>query len=366
MDARSAQRALARQHLEALAAAPRPAGGDEEARARAYCAAVLTRAGLAVAEEPFSYSELPGRTATPALGALSGAVFAAAGHAGWRGQAGVALGVLVGGAAIAGLAAWWVTRFGVLSLPWKRARSTNLIAIRGNPSLWLVAHLDSKSQPVPILVRAVAVMGLLAGLLAALAIAMLQLAAYDVRAAWPWITGFGVLASLPVAASVVGARSPGALDDASGVSTALLVAQSLPPQLALGVVLTSAEELGLAGARAWASNRGAGHAINVDGVDDDGDLRLTWTTRRPTALIDQLVARAAEVGVRARAGRLLPGALIDGVALADAGWQVVTVSRGTLRTVARIHMSRDSLQHLTGDGVALTASIIRAAIAAGA
>jgi hypothetical protein len=144
------------------------------------------------------------------------------------------------------------------------------------------------------------------------------------------------------------------------------VAQSLPPQLALGVVLTSAEELGLAGARAWASKRGAGHAINVDGVDDDGDLRLTWTTRRPTALIDQLVARAAEVGVRARAGRLLPGALVDGVALADAGWQVVTVSRGTLRTVARIHMSRDSLQHLTGDGVALTASIIRAAIAAGA
>jgi hypothetical protein len=366
VDARLAERALARQHLEALAAAPRPAGSDEEARARGYCADVLTGAGLAVAEETFSYSELPGRVATPTVGALTGALFAASGHAGWSGRASLALGVLVVGTAILGLSAWWLARFGVLSLPWRRARSTNLVAIRGNPSLWLLAHLDSKSQPVPIVVRAFGVMGVLAGLIAAFAIAMLQLLGYDLRGIWPWVTGFGVLASLPIMASVVRARSPGALDDASGVATVLLVAQSLPARLALGVVLTSAEELGLAGARAWAGTRGAAHAINVDGVDDEGDLRLTWTTRRPTALIDPLIARAVDRGMRARAARLFPGVLVDGVALADAGWQVVTVSRGTLRTVARIHMPGDSLQHLTGDGVALTASIIRATIAAGA
>jgi hypothetical protein len=366
VDARPAQRAPARQHLEALAATPRPAGGDDEARARAYCGEVLASAGFAVAEEPFSYSELPGRTATPVLGALSGALFAAAGHAGWRGEAGLTLVVFVGGALIVGMTAWWLARFGVLSLPWMRARSSNLVAIRGNPSLWLVAHLDSKSQPVPILVRGLGVMGLLAGIITALVIGVVQLAGRDVRWTWPWITGLGVLSSLPVAASVVRARSPGALDDASGASTVLLVAQSLPPQLALGVVLTSAEELGLAGARAWVSSRGVGHAINVDGVDDEGDLRLTWTKRRPSALIEQLATRAADAGVRARVGRLLPGALLDAVALADAGWQVVTVSRGTLRTLARIHTSRDSVEHLTGDGVALTASIIRAALTAGA
>jgi hypothetical protein len=366
VDARPAQRAPARQHLDVLAATPRPAGGDDEARARAYCGEVLTGAGLAVAEEPFSFSEFPGRVATPALGALSGALFAAAGHVGWRGEAGLALGLLLGGASIVGAAAWWLGRFGVLSLPWMRARSRNLVAVRGNPSLWLVAHLDSKSQPVPILVRALGVMGLIAGMVAALGVAMLQLGGYDVRWIWPWITGFGVLSSLPVAASIVQRRSDGALDDASGVSTVLMVAQSLPPPLALGVVLTSAEELGLAGARAWVSGRGVGHAINVDGVDDEGDLRLTWTRRRPSTLIDQLTARAADAGVRAHAGRLLPGALLDAVALADAGWQVVTVSRGTLRTIARIHTSRDSLEHLDGEGVALTASIIRAAITSGA
>jgi putative aminopeptidase FrvX len=183
---------------------------------------------------------------------------------------------------------------------------------------------------------------------------------------WPWITGLGVLSSLPVAASVVRSRSPGALDDASGVGTVLMVAQSLPQQLALGVVLTSAEELGLAGARAWVRGRGAVHAINVDGVDDVGALRLTWTRRRPTALLDLLTVRATEAGMPVRVGRLIPGALLDGVALADAGWQVVTVSRGTLATVARIHTPRDSLEHLSGEGIAITASIVLAAIATSA
>ena len=366
MDARLELRAQARRHLEALAATPRPAGGDAEARARAYCADVLTDTGLAVAEEPFTYSQLPGRVATPLLGAVSAILFAAVGHLGWRDQPQLALTLLLGGAAIVGVIAWWIARFGVLALPWHRAQSINLVASRGNPSIWLVAHLDSKSQPVPILVRALGVMGLLGATVVALIVALVHVAGHDVRWMWPWITGIGVFSSLPVAASVVQSRSAGALDDASGVGTVLIVAQSLPRQLALGVVLTSAEELGLAGARAWVRGRGAAHALNIDGVDDEGALRLTWTRRRPTALIELLTARAAEAGIPARTGRLLPGALLDGVAFAEAGWEVVTVSRGTIRTVARIHTPGDSLDRLTGDGIAVTASIIVAAIAAGA
>lgn len=366
MDAHPAERAAARAHLEALAAAPRPAGGQEEARARAYCADILSTAGLAVAEEPFSYSELPGRVATPLLGWIAGLLLAATGHLGWRNDPVGALVVLIGGAAVLGVSARWVARSGVLALPWLRRRSSNLVASRGNPSLWLVAHLDSKSQPVAILMRALGVMGILISALGAAAIAALHASGSDVRWMWPWITGLAVLSSLPVAASVVRSRSPGALDNASGVSTVLMVAQSLPRQLALGVVLTSAEELGLAGARAWVRGRGAVHAINVDGVDDTGALRLTWTARRPVVLLDLLRQRAEEAGVPVRVGRLIPGALLDGVALADAGWQVVTVSRGTLRTVSRIHTPGDSLGHLSGDGIALTASIIRAAIAVGA
>ena len=366
MDSGRVDPASARRHLEVLGASPRPAGGEAEARARAYCADVLRGAGFGVAEEAFSYSQLPGRAATPAFGVLSIMLFAVAGQMGWRGDAGLALGLIAAGAAVAAAFGWWLTRFGVLSLPWMRSRSANLVGIRGNPSLWLVAHLDSKSQPVPIVVRAVGVMGVLLALGFALALAVIQLAGYDVRAGWPWVAGAAILASLPVAASVVQARSPGAIDDASGASTVLLVAQSLPQQLAAGVVLTSAEELGLAGARAWVQGRGVAHAVNVDGVDDEGDVRLTWTRRRPSALIAQFMARADESGVRMRVGRLVPGALLDGVAFADAGWQVVTLSRGTLRTVARVHTPRDSLEHVKGEGVAVAASIIVAAMTVGA
>jgi hypothetical protein len=79
-----------------------------------------------------------------------------------------------------------------------------------------------------------------------------------------------------------------------------------------------------------------------------------------------LTAAASHARTKARAGRLLPGALLDGVALADAGWDVVTVSRGTLGTVARIHLPADSLARLEGDGMVVAASIISEAITSGA
>lgn len=359
-------RAAARRHLEAVAAAPRPAGGAEEARARAYCASVLAAAGFDVREEPFSYSQLPGKTATPAFGAATGVLIAAAAHVGWRGDAGTALALLAGGSAALAGGAWWLGRHGVLSLRWMRAQSMNLVATRGEPTVWLVAHLDSKSQPVPILLRALGVMGLIISVVAGLIVSLLQFTGADVAAAWPWIAGVGTVSALPVAASVVQARSPGALDDASGVGTVLMVAQSLPPHMPLGVALTSAEELGLAGARAWVRGHAPAQAINVDGVDDSGSMRLTWTRQRPSRLIDRLARAAANARIAVHAGRLLPGVLVDGVALADAGWDVVTVSQGTLGTVARIHLPGDSLARLAGDGVALAASIIGETITSGA
>jgi hypothetical protein len=78
------------------------------------------------------------------------------------------------------------------------------------------------------------------------------------------------------------------------------------------------------------------------------------------------MAAAGHARVAVHAGRLLPGALLDGVALADAGWDVVTVSRGTLGTVARIHLPGDSLARLGGEGTTLAASMIREAITSGA
>jgi Peptidase family M28 len=149
------------------------------------------------------------------------------------------------------------------------------------------------------------------------------------------------------------------------VATVLRVVEQLARDAPVGVLLTSAEELGLAGARAWvhARARGGGTAINVDGVDDEGGLRLIYSGRRPRALLATLSDAARATGREVRVGPLLPGVLLDGVALADRGWDVITVSKGVWRTVARIHTPRDSLSALTGRGVAETAETVAHAVA---
>jgi hypothetical protein len=360
--------AEARRLLALLAARPRPAGGADEAAARAHCASALRAAGFRVREEAFAYSQAPGRLATPVAGTVSMLALAAAGHVGWRGSPEGALAVLAAAGLPLALGSAWLVRRGVLALPWMRAESVNLVAVRGEgePSVWLMAHLDSKSQPVPIGARALGIALTALAWTAAIVVAVAQMAGAPVGGLWPWVSGVGVLAGVPVALSVVRARSRGALDDASGVATVLLAALAAPPSLPLGVALTSAEELGLAGARAWVAGRPAGTAVNVDGVDDAGQTRLMWTGRRPDRLLGTLLGSASRLGIGARASRLLPGILADGVALADAGWEVVTLSRGTARTVARIHTPADEPSRISGEGIAESALLIVEALRAAA
>ena len=71
-----------------------------------------------------------------------------------------------------------------------------------------------------------------------------------------------------------------------------------------------------------------------------------------------VLAASARTGLRMRAHRLLPGVLTDGVALADAAWGVVTLSKGGSRTLARIHTPRDRAEHLVGTGMAEVAGVI--------
>lgn len=339
-----------------------------------------------VSEEPFEFSAFPGRLGTPLCGAASMFMFAAAGHLGWRGRSLGALAVLsVGGAIVLGVA-WWLVRFGVLDLPWWRESAVNLAAVRSSaesgpgspvessprppagspggsePDVWLVAHLDSKSQPLPIAVRALGVMASLAIWTVALLVSVLQSTGASLAGYWPLLTIAGVLAGIPVAASVVGSRSPGALDNASGVATVLLAAEQLPSDLSVGVLLTSAEELGLAGARAWARARGGSVAINVDGVDDVGVVRVIHPRPRPSKLVGAITIAAHELGVKIGSGPLPPGLLVDSVAFAERGWKVVTLSKGDWRTVARIHTPADDLAALRGEGVAEVSTLVQRAL----
>ena len=49
---------------------------------------------------------------------------------------------------------------------------------------------------------------------------------------------------------------------------------------------------------------------------------------------------------------------MDGLAFSDAGWEVVTLSRGSVETLRRIHTRRDDLARLSGAGVAAAARVL--------
>jgi hypothetical protein len=353
----------ASRHLERLAASPRPAGSPAEAAARRYCGEVLTSLGFSVAEERFEYSAAPGRWATPAGGVMSILVLGVAGHLGSRGRSTEALIVLVVALVVAIPASVWVARRGVLDLPLLRASGVNLRATRGKatPLVWLVAHLDSKSQPVPTALRALGIVASAWLWMAAIGVAVAQWQGADVASWWPWISVAALAAGAPVAASVVGSRSPGALDNASGVATVLVAAAKVRAGSGVGILLTSAEELGLAGARAWVRSRPAGIALNCDGVDDRGRLVCMPSGGRSSSVVAAMKAGALAAGAEIQVRALVPGLLVDASAFADAGWEAATLSRGDWSTLLRVHRPGDDLHHLTGAGVDEASTVLAAA-----
>jgi acetylornithine deacetylase/succinyl-diaminopimelate desuccinylase-like protein len=353
---------MGKRHLDTIAARPRPAGSDEEKRAREYCRSVLEEAGFATSDEPFEYSAFPGRYATPLAGWISVVALGSAGFIGYRGHETVAMALL--GCAAIGMGAFfgWCAGRGVLDLSFIRARAVNLVATRGDPTVWLMAHLDTKSQPVSMAARVVGITGSVIVWIVAGALAVSGVYGWltpEIRAfGWPTIGIAGVAAGLPVAASMVGNRSRGAFDNASGVATLLVVAASIPAQNALGVVITSAEELGLAGARAWVRERKPAFTINFDGVDDAGTLTAMKMLRSGDLAVAFRKAAIA-AGVPHRIIQLIPGLLTDSVALDDVGLRSITVSHGSFASLGRVHRPGDTADRITGSGIARAANVTR-------
>jgi hypothetical protein len=117
----------------------------------------------------------------------------------------------------------------------------------------------------------------------------------------------------------------------------------------VGVLIPSAEELGLAGARAWVREHAGERAIvvNCDGVDDQGELTLMYTRARPESIVAAVQRAAGEV----RVVHMPPGMLLDSVAFSSAGWTAATLSHGWTRTLRRVHTRRDTLDVLAGTQV---------------
>lgn len=353
----------AKRLIDRIAETPRGTGTEGEARARKFCADYLMRAGFAVTEEEFSYSALPGKWAVPLFGLLSLAWFALLSAALDRTEPEPAFRMTI--PLLALLPILYLGAKRMMRRPrFMVRRARNLIAVRGGvPAVWLMAHLDTKSQPVPMLLRIVGIIVASAAMLTTIVVSVIPAVYHLGNVFWAPVTMAGALGSLAMLFSGVGNRSPGALDNASGVAAAMLSAVGTPVGTPVGVLLTSAEELGLAGAWAWVRDQAARHAtrhkryaINFDGLDDVGALTCMSDPDNPVAGALQLAA--SEAGADLRVRKVLPGIMVDSSALSRSDWDAVTISKGNLSTLARIHTPADSPDRLTGTGVAEAVEVV--------
>lgn len=223
------------------------------------------------------------------------------------------------------------------------AEGINLIAVRPRTRVatWLAAHYDSKGQPLSMALRLLWVVAAALALATALAVTVLGGPALG----W-WIAAVALAGGF-LALNVATDRSPGAVDNATGVLTVLAALDAVPADAGVGALLLDAEELGLVGARALVRERAnllRGTAvINFDGIDDCGGA-IAYV-HRPGRLVGRV---AAALG--SREWRRLP-IVVDGLALAAAATECVTILRGNWQTTHVIHTPRDTAERLTLDGV---------------
>jgi hypothetical protein len=348
--------------LRDIAATARPTGSPAIAAARERCARALRDLGYQVTEAPFEFSAFPGRFGVPLLGAVVMGVVAVAGHWGARGARVFPLVALIsGGLAVAALGIW-LARYGVLRLGIMRATGVNIQASRTSEvRVWLCAHVDSKSQPVPTLVRAFGIGLESAGAAVTLLLAIgAAIGVHAPYAVWAAAAGVTLVGAVPVVLSVVGDRSPGALDNASGVVTVMSAARELRDLEGIGVLLTDAEELGLAGAHAWSASRAPTVVLNCDGVDDAGDVTIMLPRAHSSSLREVIATASSTSGVAHRARGIPIGLLTDSVAFAQHGLASATFSRGRWSSLARVHSARDNLSRLTGRGIPDVARLMAA------
>jgi hypothetical protein len=363
----------AKELIDQFAAAPRFAGSEAENRFRDECEKRLTRLGFTSRREDFTYSQLPAKLGPLICGSLFAAGMYLSGHLASSHRA---PGLGIGMALLSVVLTWIVGALllrSTLTLPVMRAGSTNLIATRGvdEPRVWLVAHTDSKSQTIRMLVRVGSIVAAWILFVLAIGTMLAQMSRYPVAMGYPdellplesgVAAILAAVAILPVALCFIGNDSRGALDNASGVAAVLLALDEIQPAKNIGVLFTSAEELGLAGARAFlTSHLAKGVAINCDTIDDRGTfVCMTGKRKSPAALA--LGRAGSAIGHRVKIRSIIPGILTDSIPFSRAGWDAVTLSRGNLGTLSAVHTSGDEPGRIDGAGIALAARVIAATI----
>jgi hypothetical protein len=262
-------------------------------------------------------------------------------------------------------------RAAIDAMPFGREEGTNLFATSPDraPRYIIMAHRDTKSQPVPLAFRGPAIV-LAVVVWLALFIAALMHTARPLPGTVALLLGaIGAVSGVVLIFCWVDNHSPGALDNGSGVVAALGIAARERAAGDVGFLITDAEELGLAGARAAAADLPAVFGvINLDGLDDHGTFYVLerFGTLRKTGLAPHLAVallqEAESLGIPADRRDLPFGIHVDHIPIVRAGVPALTVMRGSTSSLRRVHRPGDDLDHLRGDGVRAAIDLVCGAL----
>ena len=349
-------------HITQLAF-PRLVSSTGEARVQAYIDAQFKALGLETSREIFSFTKFPAEVLPRILCGLFVPIVISAPWLGEHFPIPVCLVCLLS-LAIALFFTQWHERFEGLYDVGKKHYSENIVATNDGaqdnniPALLFVAHYDSKSQVLPIAIRAVAygiaIIGLI-GLTVAGAIKVVSLIWLPDYIVWS-VAGITVFCLLLLQINVTQNYSPGGFDNASGVGVMLEVARVVMARgekRSITFLAAGAEEYGMCGAlrymqqHANAYDRNRTYVINLDGLGVGNSVNMITRygippiqTTQTLGKIFRTSGKSLDIGV---SERYLPiGVGLDSIPIASRGFEVVTLTAGDIRSVAlKIHSKHD-------------------------
>lgn len=366
-------------HIKRLAF-PRLVGSTGEADARAYIVEQFTELGLHVVKEPFHFTKFPAEVLPRILCGLFVPVVVSVPWFGERFPIPVCLICLLS-LSIALFFTQWQKRFEGLYDVGRKHDSANIIATNGKkqdgntPVLLFVAHYDSKSQILPIAVRAVAYGIAIVGLIILTVISVTQVSTLiwlSDPIVWS-IAGITTFCLLLLQINLTQNRSPGGFDNASGVGVMLELARVVmarDEKKSITFLATGAEEYGMCGAlryiqkHADEQDRNRTYVINLDGLGVGNGVNLVTrygippvhTTRK---LAKTFWASGASLGVQVSERYLPIGVGLDSIPIASRGFETVTLTAGDVGSVAlKIHSKRDNADLLNVESLQQVGELI--------
>ena len=349
-------------HITQLAF-PRRVGSTGEANAQAYIVKYFKALGLEVSREVFSFTKFPAEVLPRILCGIFVPVVLSVPWLGERFPIPVCLACLFS-LFIALLLTQWQRRFEGLYDVGRRYYSENIVATNGiepkgnTPTLLFVAHYDSKSQVLPIAVRAaaygIAVIGL-TGLTIVTLIKVITLVWLLDYIVWS-VSGITIFCLLLLQINLTQNRSPGGFDNASGVGVMLEIARVVMARdenKRITFLATGAEEDGMCGAlryiqkHANAYDRNHTYVINLDGLGTGNAVNVVTRYGIPpvqtTRVLAEMFRTSGEsLGIKVSECYLPIGIGLDSIPIASRGFEVVTLTAGDVNRIAlKIHSKQD-------------------------